>query len=208
MQVICFLPSHTDLGRRCLHILSLSSFIPFCSTHVAGTTCGHNYGVAGNCVICPVQVLNSEGSGSYSGIISGINFVAGICKNAAYRCVINMSLGGGKYSLLNTAVNGAVDAGVVVVVAAGNESDNSCNYSPASAAKAVTVGSTNKDDTMSSFSNFGSCVDVWAPGTGITSATRSSDTATTPLSGTSMASPRKFKICTKVCMSCIFFKGA
>ena len=189
----CLLPSHTDLGRQCLNILSLSSFIPFCSTHVAGTTCGLTYGVAGNCVICPVQVLNSKGSGTNSGVISGINFVAGKCKNAAYRCVINMSLGGGFDSSLNAAVASAVDAGVVVVVAAGNDNANSCSYSPASAAKAVTVGSTTNTDAKSGFSNFGSCVDVWAPGSNIISAAISSNTGVTIMSGTSMASPRKFQ---------------
>ncbi len=168
------------------------SFNTPCSTHVAGTTCGKNYGVASNCVICPVQILSSSGSGSNSGVISGINFVVGKCKNASFRCVINMSIGGGFDSSLNLAVSNAVDSGVVVVVAAGNDSKNACNYSPSSATKAITVGSTTSTDAKSSFSNFGSCVDVYAPGSNIISASKSSDTTTATLSGTSMASPRTF----------------
>ncbi|KAL7432718.1 hypothetical protein ACHAXH_004763, partial [Discostella pseudostelligera] len=144
--------------------------------------------------ICPVQILSSSGSGSSSGVISGINFVVNKCKGAAFRCVINMSISGGLDTSINTAVNNAVDNGVVVVVAAGNNNGgDACKYSPASAAKAVTVGSTTSTDTKSSFSNIGSCVDVYAPGSNIISASASSNTGATTLSGTSMASPRKFE---------------
>ncbi|KAL3758810.1 hypothetical protein ACHAWU_001382 [Discostella pseudostelligera] len=158
-------------------------------THVAGTACGLNYGVASNCVICPVQVLSSTGSGFNSDVIAGINFVVGKCKGAAFRCVINMSLGSGTNSQLNAAVNGAVSNGVVVVVAAGNDAKDACNYSPASAADAITVGSTTDKDEKSPFSNIGNCVDVYAPGSDIISASSSSNTGSKTLSGTSMASP-------------------
>jgi len=169
-------------------------FVFLCSTHVAGTACGHNYGVASNCVICPVQILSSSGSGSNSGVISGINFVVGKCKGAAFRCVINMSIGGGLDTSLNTAVNNAVANGVVVVVAAGNDAKDACSYSPSSAAEAITVGSTTNTDAKSSFSNIGNCVDVYAPGSSIISASSSTNTGNTTMSGTSMASPRKFEL--------------
>ena len=145
-------------------------------------------------MICPVQILGSDGSGSNSGVISGINFVVGKCKGAAFRCVINMSIGGGFNSQLNSAVATAVDNGIVVVVAAGNDyANNACNYSPSSAAKAVTVGSTTSSDAKSDFSNIGSCVDVYAPGSDIKSAYISSNTGTEIMSGTGMASPRTFE---------------
>lgn len=106
-------------------------------------------------------------------------------------CVANMSLGGGFSSSLNLAVNNAVAAGITMVVAAGNDSTDACTKSPASAASAITVGSTTSTDVASSFSNYGSCVDVWGPGSSITSAWIGSNTATKSISGTSMASPRK-----------------
>lgn len=138
--------------------------------------------------------MSSKGTGPTSGIISGINFVVGKCKGASFRCVINMSIGGGFDSSLNSAVASAVDNGVVVVVAAGNDGQDACSYSPSSAAKAITVGSTTSSDAKSSFSNTGSCVDVYAPGSNIVSASQLSDTGTTSMSGTSMASPRKFEM--------------
>ncbi len=156
-------------------------------------------------MICPVQILGSDGSGSNSGVISGINFVVGKCKGAAFRCVINMSIGGGFNSQLNSAVATAVDNGIVVVVAAGNDyADNACNYSPSSAAKAVTVGSTTSSDAKSDFSNIGSCVDVYAPGSDIKSAYISSNTATKTMSGTSMATPRTFVSLFSIALSIIY----
>ena len=177
---------------------------------------GKTYGVAectgtglvGNgCELCAVKVLSSSGSGSLSGVIAGINFVTANCGNPKYgpftkKCVANMSLGApGVQSALNDAVNNAVnDFGVVMAVAAGNDNDDACGYSPAAAEDAITVGSTNNGDARSSFSNYGSCVDVWAPGRGITSAWTGSNTATKTISGTSMASPR-----TLVFASLVFF---
>jgi subtilisin family serine protease len=155
-------------------------------THVAGTVGGSEYGVARAVTLVPVRVLNCSGSGSYSGIIAGVDWV----KAQAHRpAVANMSLGGGVSSSLNTAVNNAVNAGVVFAVAAGNENILACNRSPASAANALTVGATTSSDARASFSNYGTCVDIFAPGTNIISAYYTSNTATAGMSGTSMASP-------------------
>jgi subtilisin family serine protease len=156
-----------------------------------GTAAGATYGVAKRANIIPVKVLNSSGSGSGANVIAGIDWVKQQHQSSSSkRSVANMSLGGGKSSAENEAVNSAVAAGVVFVVAAGNDNANACNYSPASASEALTVGSTTQSDARSGFSNFGSCVDIFAPGSGILSASPSSDTATATLSGTSMASPR------------------
>ena len=116
------------------------------------------------------------------------------CKsNTDKRCVINMSLGGGASATLNAAAASAVAAGVVVVVAAGNDNANACNYSPASEPAVITVGSTTSQDEESFFSNHGTCVNVFAPGSDILSAWYNSNTASKTISGTSMASPRKFR---------------
>lgn len=157
-------------------------------THVGSTACGAQYGVAQNCELCAVKVLSASGSGSYEGVIAGIDFVAENC-DAPKGCVINMSLGGGYSLSVNEAVAGAHDAGVTVVVAAGNENTDACTKSPASELKAITVGSTNDQDIRSSFSNYGTCTDVYAPGSGITAAWKNSDSDTNTISGTSMASP-------------------
>jgi subtilisin family serine protease len=163
------------------------------STHVAGTTCGATYGVSANCKLCAVKVLSNAGSGTNDGVIAGIDYVANICSSTpGMKCVANMSLGGGYSPSLNQAVANAVNKGVVMVVAAGNESQDACFVSPASEPLAITVGSTTSTDDQSSFSNWGSCVDVYAPGSGITSSWSTSTTATNTISGTSMASPRKF----------------
>ncbi|GGE66301.1 S8 family peptidase [Shewanella carassii] len=155
-------------------------------THVAGTIGGSTYGVAKNVNIVGVRVLNCSGSGSNSGVISGINWVK---NNAQGPSVANMSLGGGASQALDDAVNAAVAAGISFVVAAGNDNSNACNYSPARAANAVTVGSTTSTDSRSSFSNYGTCLDIYAPGSSITSAWYNSNSATNTISGTSMASP-------------------
>ncbi|MEQ8764461.1 MAG: S8 family serine peptidase [Planctomycetota bacterium] len=155
-------------------------------THVAGTVGSSTYGVAKNVTLYKVRVLNCNGSGSYSGIIAGVDWVA---NNHNSPAVANMSLGGGASSSLDSAVNNAVADGVVFVVAAGNSNANACNYSPARATNAITVGSTTSSDARSSFSNWGSCVDLFAPGSSILSTWYTSNTATATLSGTSMASP-------------------
>ncbi len=139
-----------------------------------------------------MQVLGSDGSGTTNGVIGGINHAISKCSSFTNkRCVINMSLGGGFSSSQNAAVRTAVEAGIVVVVAAGNSNVDACTFSPASEPTVITVGSTTSSDVESSFSNHGSCVDIFAPGSSITSAWINSNTATKSISGTSMASPRK-----------------
>ena len=155
-------------------------------THVAGTVGGSTYGVAKSALLRGVRVLNCSGSGSNSGVIAGVDWVR---NNHIAPAVANMSLGGGISSALDTAVNNLANAGVTIAVAAGNSNTNACNSSPARAANAITVGSTTTSDARSSFSNFGTCLDLFAPGSGILSSWFSSDTATATLSGTSMASP-------------------
>src|SRR5829696_3295437 len=157
-------------------------------THVSGTVGGSTYGVAKNVTLVAVRVLDSSGNGTNSGVIAGVDFVTSN-HTAGQPAVANMSLGGGISSALDTAVANAVNDGVTFAVAAGNETQNACNVSPARVASAITVGSTTTTDARSSFSNFGTCVDIFAPGSGITSAWRTSDTATNTISGTSMASP-------------------
>eukprot|EP00833_Pecoramyces_ruminatium_P001815 jgi/Orpsp1_1/1175847/evm.model.c7180000055443.1 len=176
-------------------------------THVAGTIAGKKYGVAKKANIVAVKVLRSNGSGSMSDVIKGIEFAvqhhnervaeakkqneeAGdddekvIVKSAA-----NMSLGGGRSRALDRVVDAAVKAGIQFAVAAGNDGMDACNYSPAAAKNAITVGATTKDDRMAWFSNHGTCVDVFAPGHYITSTWIGSNVATNTISGTSMASP-------------------
>jgi PKD repeat protein len=131
-------------------------------------------------------VLDCQGSGATSGVIAGVDWVTA---NHVKPAVANMSLGGGASSALDTAVSNSVAAGVTYAVAAGNSSANACNYSPARAASAITVGATTSSDARASYSNFGSCLDVFAPGSSITSAWYTSNTATNTISGTSMASP-------------------
>jgi subtilisin family serine protease len=133
-------------------------------------------------------VLDSSGSGTNSGVISGIDFVTSD-HQAGQPAVANMSLGGGASSAIDTAVANAVSDGVTFAVAAGNETQDACNVSPARAPSAITVGSTTTTDARSSFSNFGTCVDIFAPGSSITSSWNTSDTATNTISGTSMATP-------------------
>ncbi len=155
-------------------------------THVAGTVGGTTYGVAKATRLYAVRVLNCSGSGSNSGVIAGVDWVRA---NHVKPAVANMSLGGGASTALDTAVNNSINAGVTYVVAAGNENTNACNSSPARVPAAITVGSTTNTDARSSFSNFGTCVDIFAPGSSIISAWYTSNTATNTISGTSMASP-------------------
>ena len=155
-------------------------------THVAGTAGSATYGVAKNVQLVPVRVLNCQGSGTTSGVIAGIDWVTA---NHVSPAVANMSLGGGASTTLDSAVTNSVNSGVVYAVAAGNSNADACTQSPARAPAAITVGSTTITDARSSFSNFGVCVDVFAPGSSITSLWKTSDTATNTISGTSMASP-------------------
>ena len=153
-------------------------------THVAGTIGSTTYGVAKGVRLRGVRVLNCSGSGSYSAIIAGIDWVR---LNAAKPAVANMSLGGGLNSSLNSAATNLANSGVFLAVAAGNENQNACNVSPASASGVFTTASSTSSDAKSSFSNWGSCVEAYAPGSSITSTWTGSSTRT--ISGTSMASP-------------------
>ena len=155
-------------------------------THVAGTVAGTAYGVAKGATVVAVRVLNCQGNGSTSDVIAGVDWVTA---NAKKPAVANMSLGGGFDLALNTAVANAVASGVPFAVAAGNSSANACNYSPSSTASAITVGATTSSDTKAFYSNYGTCVDIQAPGSSITSDWIGSATATNTISGTSMASP-------------------
>lgn len=159
-------------------------------THVAGTIGGSTYGVAKAVSLVPVRVLNCSGSGTVTGVIAGVDWVTGQ-KNANPNVpmVANMSLGGSASDSLDEAVANSVLAGVVQVVAAGNDNSNACNYSPARAPSALTIGATTSTDSRARYSNFGTCVDLFAPGSSITSAWITHNTSTNTISGTSMAAP-------------------
>jgi len=157
-------------------------------THVAGTVGGSTYGVAKSVRLVAVRVLDCNGSGSTSGVVAGIDWVTGD-HAAGAPAVANMSLGGGVSTALDNAVANSIADGVTYAIAAGNSNANACNFSPARVPAALTVGATTSSDARSSFSNFGTCVDIFAPGSGITSSWNTSDTATNTISGTSMATP-------------------
>jgi subtilisin family serine protease len=188
------LPSHNQLsGRVAAGFSSISDGrgTNDCNghgTHVAGTVGGSVHGVAKQATLVPVRVLDCNGSGTLSGVVSGLNWI-GSNVAAGERVVVNMSLGGATSSTLDTAVQALIDRGITVVVAAGNSTANACNFSPARVAGAITVAASGSNDGFASFSNFGSCVDVIAPGVAVTSTWISSNTATATLSGTSMAAP-------------------
>jgi len=169
-------------------------------THCSGTVAGKKYGVAKKAHVKAVKVLRSNGSGSMSDVVKGVEYAAeshadqvSIAKKGKRKgfkgSAANMSLGGGKSSLLDQAVNAAVDAGIHFAVAAGNDNADSCNYSPAAAEKAVTVGASTLADERAYFSNYGKCNDIFAPGLNIESTWIGSKYAINRISGTSMASP-------------------
>jgi subtilisin family serine protease len=155
-------------------------------THVSATIGGRTYGVAKDVKLVGVRILDCQGMGSYSAIIAGIDWVT---RNAVKPAVANMSVGGTASTALNNAVTRSIASGVTYVVAAGNDNRNACKYSPASASAAITVGATDSHDKRASFSNYGSCVDLFAPGTNIASAYNRSNTSAAYMSGTSMATP-------------------
>jgi len=165
-------------------------------THVAGTIGGNVYGVAKDVNLIAVKVLDCSGSGSNTGVISGINWVVTSTRSRKNPSVANMSLGGSYSAAINAAVKAATTAGVSFVVAAGNENNDACDGSPSSEKSAITVGATGTDfigrtqiDNRAYFSNYGSCVSIFAPGLEITSTWIGSTSATNTISGTSMASP-------------------
>ncbi|ALO08535.1 Peptidase S8 and S53 [Streptomyces venezuelae] len=160
-------------------------------THVAGTVGGAKYGVAKGVKLVAVRVLDCNGSGTTAGVIAGVDWVTA---NAVKPAVANMSLGGGANASLDDAVRRSIASGVTYAVAAGNGNflglpAKACNYSPARVAEAITVGATDSADKRASFSNYGTCVDLFAPGVSVTSAWKDNDTATNTISGTSMAAP-------------------
>ncbi|KAI1074555.1 subtilisin-like protein [Whalleya microplaca] len=158
-------------------------------THVAGTIGSKTYGVAKKTSLYAVKVLDSSGSGTTSGVIAGINFVTTDVKTRSCPAgaVANMSLGGGVSSTLNAAAKALVNAGVFLAVAAGNDNSNAANSSPASEPTVCTVGATTSADARASYSNYGSVVDIFAPGTDVLSTWNNGNTNT--ISGTSMATP-------------------
>jgi subtilisin family serine protease len=186
------LPTHTEFQSRAS--IGYDAITPLdpkadCNghgTHVAGTVGGKTYGVAKAVRLIGVRVLDCNGSGSTSGVIAGVNWVA---THRVKPAVANMSLGGGASTALDNAVKAAIDSGVTFVVAAGNDNLPACWFSPARVPAAITVGATTNTDVKASYSNTGSCVDLFAPGSGITSSWFTSTTSARTISGTSMASP-------------------
>lgn len=157
-------------------------------THVAGTVGGKRFGVAKTVTLIPVRVLDCNGSGTYSGVIAGLDWIAANHPTGVAG-VVNMSLGGAASSSVDIAVNNLINRKISVVVAAGNSNADACRYSPARVPAALTIGATQSNDARASYSNFGTCLDLFAPGSSIPSAWIGSTTATSTISGTSMASP-------------------
>ncbi len=184
--------SHSDFGGRAVSgytAVNDGNGTNDCNghgTHVAGTVGGATYGVAKGVKLYAVRVLDCSGSGTTSGVIAGVDWVT---SNHASPAVANMSLGGGASSALDTAVTNSINSGVTYAVAAGNSNADACTSSPARAAAAITVGATTSTDARASYSNYGACLDLFAPGSNIKSDYNSGDSATATLSGTSMASP-------------------
>ncbi|TNC22783.1 S8 family peptidase [Amycolatopsis alkalitolerans] len=184
--------AHSDFGGRAqsgYDFVDNDSNASDCNghgTHVAGTVGGSTYGVAKGVQLTAVRVLDCSGSGTYSGVIAGIDWVA---QHAVKPAVANMSLGGSVSTAVDNAVENAISAGVTFAVAAGNDSANACTTSPARAADAITVGATTSSDARAYYSNYGRCLDIFAPGSSITSDWIGSSTATNTISGTSMATP-------------------
>ena len=155
-------------------------------THVAGTIAGSQYGVAKGATVYGVRVLNNAGSGTTADVVEGIDWVT---NNHVKPAVANMSLGGGASTTIDAAVRRSVAAGVTYAIAAGNSNANAANYSPARVTEAITVGATTNTDARASYSNYGTVLDIFAPGSSITSAWHTGDSATNTISGTSMATP-------------------
>jgi subtilisin family serine protease len=186
--------SHVDFGGRAIFgfdSVDGTGLVDDCNghgTHVAGTVGGNTWGVAKGTTLVAVRVLDCAGIGLTSGVIAGVNWVTGN-HGPGQPAVANMSLGGGASAALDQAVQNSIADGVSYAVAAGNESEDACTGSPSRVAAAMTIGATDNTDRKASFSDFGSCVDWFAPGVGITSAWFFTNTSTNTISGTSMATP-------------------
>jgi len=167
-------------------------------THCAGTVGSKSYGVAKAATIVGVAVLGASGSGSFAGVIEGIDWTARDHVEKRNVCVANMSLGGGYSLALNRAVEEAVRAGCVFALAAGNENNDACFSSPASTPDGLTVSSSDNQDRRSSFSNYGACSNIYAPGSSITSTWIGSPYAINTISGTSMAAPHAAGVAAKI----------
>ena len=182
--------SHNEFGGRASQVFNAAGGKnDDCNghgTHVAGTVGGTLYGIAKQVRIYGIKVLGCSGSGTWSGVISGMDWVAA---NHQKPAVANMSLSGGSNASVNAAAVNLMNAGVYLAVAASNDGADACSYSPANAPGAMTVAASNSSDVRASWSNYGACVDLYAPGVGITSAWHKNNTATSTISGTSMASP-------------------
>jgi subtilisin family serine protease len=184
--------SHTDFGGRATWgTNTVDSNNTDCNghgTHVAGTVGGTAYGVAKGVRLIAVKVLNCAGSGSFAGVAAGIDWVTG--HHTSGPAVANMSLGGsGSDPTGESAVRRSISDGITYAIASGNSSSDACNFTPARVAEAITVNASDSGDNRASFSNYGTCTDIFAPGVGITSAWSSGDSATNTISGTSMAAP-------------------
>jgi subtilisin family serine protease len=155
-------------------------------THTASTAAGTTYGVAKGMTVHPVRVLDCFGSGTFAGVVMGIDWVTA---NHVSPAVANMSLGGGFDQATNDAVTASIAAGVTYTLSSGNSSANACSFSPASTPNGITVNASTITDARASFSNFGNCTDIFAPGVGITAAWSTSNTATNTIDGTSMSAP-------------------
>lgn len=159
-------------------------------THVATTAAGTQYGIAKNAKLVPVRILNCAGSGSYATVIAGLDWIMSpLNTNSKSQAVLNLSIGGPASSSLNDAIRRLTNAGITVVAAAGNENSDACTRSPASAPSAITVGATTIADAKAYYSNWGTCVDIHAPGSAITGGWFNGPTSTNTISGTSMATP-------------------
>ena len=189
--------THTDFGGRVDTVNSFNAYsdgndVNDCNghgTHVAGIVGGAQHGVAKNAVLHPVRVLTCSGAGSLSAVIAGVDWITSQVIDAQHPAVASMSLESSPSLVLDNAIRASIEAGITYVVAAGNSNDSACYDSPARIDEVITVGATTMEDTRMSNSNFGNCVDIYAPGDRITSTFNRSDTDTAIMSGTSMAAP-------------------
>jgi subtilisin family serine protease len=187
--------NHTDFGGRVAAGFSAfsdnigSTDCNGHGTHVAGVVGGLSHGVATASTLVPVRVLDCDGSGSVSTLLAGLDWVMERQSLSPGPAVVNMSLGGAPSSALDLQIARVITAGITTVVAAGNGNQDACGSSPGRVSGAITVGASNEQDQRASFSNYGSCVDLFAPGTNILSASHASPTATAVTSGTSSAAP-------------------